>query len=305
MEIETTNEIKSISPLNEDQLKYLRELLGLKIKQEDLCLFQDMNDLSLFINNLKFADKKKNEIKDKISEEVKKIPNLENVQKLSEDKNKKFSEVVKLNGKTTIYHTAEKDELSQTMHAFYFCDKSKQIFSDKQAAEYRAMHFDTGYELPLSIGFGTKKEEDNISSYSNLKQIDMQNDNIENKNLNKKRKPNNNFNGKQKSSKKQRTEKMNASDDYNNSKNGEGLDVKEEEYCIPKCKYGRKSHGEPMIQCDKCKEWYHTKCLSFTHEQFQKYDVKGKAWFCPKCSKMDIEEKKNLKESLEFKNNFK
>ena len=66
--------------------------------------------------------------------------------------------MVKLNGKTTIYHTAEKDELSQTMHAFYFCDKSKQIFSDKQTAEYKAMHFDT--ELPYTIGFGGKKEED-------------------------------------------------------------------------------------------------------------------------------------------------
>ena len=90
-----------------------------------------MNDLSLFINTLKFADKKKNEIKEKISEDIKKIQNKETFQKLSEDKNRKFSDVVKLNGKTTIYHTAEKDELSQTMHAFYFCDKSKQIFSDK------------------------------------------------------------------------------------------------------------------------------------------------------------------------------
>ena len=44
---------------------------------------------------------------------------------------------------------------------------------------------------------------------------------------------------------------------------------------------------------DKCKEWYHTKCLSFTNEQFQKYNGKGKIWFCPDCSKMDIEDKKN------------
>ena len=292
MEIEAPNESKN-TEIEDEQLKYLREILGLKIKGEDLNLFQDMNDLSLFINTLKFADKKKNEIKEKISEDIKKIQNKETFQKLSEDKNRKFSDVVKLNGKTTIYHTAEKDELSQTMHAFYFCDKSKQIFSDKQTAEYKAMHFDT--ELPYTIGFGGKKEEDNLSSYSNLKQVDFQNDNADNKSkLNKKRKPNNSLNGKQKTSKKQKTEKTNISDDYINTKNGEGMEAQETEYCIPKCKYGRKSKGQPMIQCDKCKEWYHTKCLSFTHEQFQKYDGKGKIWYCPDCSKMDIEDKKNI-----------
>ena len=295
MEIENTNEPKSTSPeIQEDQLKYIRELLGIKTKQEEINLFQDMNDLSLVINSLKFSDKKKNEIKDKISDEIKRIQNKENIPQLLEDKYKKFSDIVKLNGKTTIYHTAEKDELSQTMHAFYFCDKSKQIFSDKQAAEYKAMHFDTGYELPLPMNFGGKKEEDNISSYSNFKQMDIQNDNVDNKSkLNKKRKPNNNFNSKQKSSKKPKEEKMNISDDYH-SKNGEGVEVQDADYCIPKCKYGRKSKGQPMIQCDKCKEWYHTKCLSFTHEQFQKYNGKGKIWYCPNCSKMDIEDKKNI-----------
>ena len=47
-----------------------------------------------------------------------------------------------------------------------------------------------------------------------------------------------------------------------------------------------------MIQCDRCKKWYHTKCLSFTNEQFHKYDGKGKIWFCPSCSKIEGEDKK-------------
>ena len=76
----------------------------------------------------------------------KSLKNEESFLKLSEDKNKKFSDVVKIKAKTIIFHTAENDELSQTMNAFYFCDKSKQVLSDKQAAEYKAMH--TEYDIP-------------------------------------------------------------------------------------------------------------------------------------------------------------
>ena len=144
MEIEPSNaptkeQKTNIKIETDEQLKYLNQLLGLKIIEEDLNLFKDLGEISLLINSIKFTDKKKNEVKDSISEEIKNIQNKENFQKLNEEKNKKFSDLVKLNGKTIVYHTAEKDELSETMHAFYFCDKSKQIFSDKQAAEYRAM----------------------------------------------------------------------------------------------------------------------------------------------------------------------
>lgn len=291
MEIETTN--TPLKPENadiemqdgqEDKSKYISQLLGIKLNKEDLNLFQNTEDLILFINSIKFTDKKKNEIKEKISEDINTLQNTESFQKLSEDKNKKFSDTVKLKSKTIMYHTAENDELSETMHAFYFCDKSRQIFSDKQTAEYKAIHFDPGYEYTLNLNFGFGlKEDDNISSYSNLKNVNNQKEENKSK-LNKKR-------NKPKQNKKQSQEKMNNSDDYNNSKNEMMAGAQEEEYCIQNCKYSRKSKGQPMIMCDKCTRWYHTKCLSFTNEQFQKYNVKGKIWYCPICSKMDIEDK--------------
>lgn len=299
MEVETeekpsNNENLTQKPQDDnlDQLNYLSQVLGIKIKPEELNLFQDMNNLIQLINNIKFNDKKKNEVKDTITEDIRSLQNKESLQKLVEEKSKKFSDVVKHNGKITVYHTAEKDELSDTMHAFYFCDKSKQIFSDKQAAEYKAMHFDTGYDLPIPRAF--VKEEDNISSYSNLKQSINQNDNIDNESkLKKKRKPSTNF-SKSKSSKKRKPEKNNVSEDYNNNnsnKNNEGLGLQEGEYCIPKCKFGRKSRGESMIGCDKCTNWYHSKCLNISKEELQKLSEKN--WYCQDClSKMDIDDKK-------------
>jgi len=297
MEIEQPEEIKNKNvnsndeEITKEEMKYLTQLLGIQIKPEELQLFKDMNNTNNLINSIKFSDKKKNEIRDSISNEIKNIQNKESLEKMSEEKTKKFSEIMKLNGKTTVYHTAEKDELSETMHAFYFCDKTKQIFSDKQAAEYKAMHFDTTYEIPLHKGFGLR-DDDNLSSYSNLKSMNNQADNFYNdtKLTKKKRKLSNN---KTKSNKKRIKEKISISDEYNNnSKNGEGMANQEAEYCIPKCKYGRKSRNQPMIMCDKCREWYHTKCLSFTNEQFQKYNGKGKTWYCPKCNKMDIDDNK-------------
>ena len=288
MEIEEPNDIlkPDIQEDSKNQINYINQLLGIKINQEDLKLFKDLEDLSLFINTIKFTDKKKNEIKDKISEEIKAIENKESLQKLSEDKNKKFTDNLKLKAKTIFFHTAENDELSETMHAFYFCDKSKQIFSDKQEAEFKTMNFDpgyTGYDLPLPFGLG-KKEEDNLSIFSNSKTTNVQKD-MDNKiKLNKKR-------NKPKPNKKQSQEKMNASEDYNNSKNENGIGTQEGEYCISTCKYSGKSKGQPMIECDKCSKWYHTRCLGFTNEKFQKYNGKGKTWYCPSCYKMDIEDK--------------
>ena len=290
MEIETThvpmnpgNDDIEMQDDQEDKSKYLSQLLGIKLNKEDLNLFQNKEELILLLNSIKFTDKKKNEIKEKISEEINNLQDTESFQKLSEDRNRKFSEIVKLKSKTIMYHTAENDELSDTMHAFYFCDKSKQIFSDKQTAEYKAIHFDPVYEYPLNLNIFGIKDEDNISSYSNLKNTNNQKEENKNSKLNKKR-------NKSKSGKKQSQEKMNNSDDYNNSKNEIVAGTQEEEYCIQNCKYSRKSKGQPMIMCDKCNRWYHTKCLSFTNEQFQKYTGKGKEWFCPIC-KMDVEDK--------------
>ena len=291
MEIETADIKKEVSKENIEKKKYLSQLLGIKLKTEELNLFQDMNEINTFVNNIKFSDKKKIEIKDEISNEIKSLQNEESLQKLLEEQSKKFSDVMKLNGKTTIYNTAEKDDLSQTMHAFYFCDKSKQILSDKQAAEYKAIHFDTGYEFPLVGAFGMN-EEDNISSNSNIKIHNNIKDNIDNdRKLKKKRKLSNNFSNKSKQCKRKKPDKINQSEDYNNSKNIEKDEDKD--YCIQKCKYGRKSENLPMIECDKCKKWYHFKCLNFSYEQSQKC-CKGKIWFCPFCSKMDIEDKKYL-----------
>ena len=281
MEIEPSNQY---SEYHENQLKKISRILGIKFKKEELNLFQDMDDLNQFINSIKFTDKKKNEIKEKISEEIKSLKNEESFLKLSEDRNKKFSDYFKIKSKTIIYHTAENDELSKTMNAFYFCDKSKQVLSDKQAAEYNAMH--TEYDIPLTFGFGAVKEEDNLSSYSNVnfKAPSAQKDSDNKIKLNKKR-------NKPKTNKKQNAEKANATEEYN-IKNGNWNAISKQEgegdYCFPNCQFERESRGQSMIECDKCKGWYHSECLNFSYEQIQKY--KDKEWYCPYCKKMDIED---------------
>ena len=77
-------------------------------------------------------------------------------------------------------------------------------------------------------------------------------------------------------------------------------DFHEAEYCIPNCKYARKSRNQPMIECDNCRNWYHTKCLEFTDESFKKYAGNGKEWYCPKCKEEDNESNKNSEEGMVF-----
>ena len=264
-------------------IKYLSQILGTKITQDELSFFSNIDDLSSFINSIKFPDKKKNEAKDSLIEDLKFLKSEETLQKYKEEKSKKFSEYVKLNGKTTVYLTAEKDELSPTMHAFYFCDKSKQILSDKDAAEFKNMNFDPVYPRPF-----LKENEDN-SSYNSIFNENQAHPHI--KNLSRKRKGSNSLNN-QKSGKKKKIEK-NRTENVNSNKNGD--DLQDIDYCIPKCIYGGKSKGLEMIQCDKCENWYHTKCLGIAPEEVQK--IGENVWFCPKCEKSDVESKKDSEDA--------
>ena len=50
-----------------------------------------------------------------------------------------------------------------------------------------------------------------------------------------------------------------------------------------------------MIQCDKCENWYHTKCLGIAPEEVQK--IGENVWFCPKCEKSDVESKKDSEDA--------
>ena len=264
-------------------IQYLSQILGIKITQDELSFFNNIEDLTSFINSIKFTEKKKNETKDSLIEDLKFLKSEETLQKHKEEKSKKFSEYVKLNGKTTVYLTAEKDELSPTMHAFYFCDKSKQILSDKDAAEFKNMNFDPVYPRPF-----LKENEDN-SSYNSIFNENQAHPHI--KNLSRKRKGSNSLNN-QKSGKKKKIEK-NRTENVNSNKNGD--DLQDMDYCIPKCIYGGKSKGLEMIQCDKCENWYHTKCLGIAPEEVQK--IGENVWFCPKCEKSDVESKKDSEDA--------
>ena len=287
---QNTQESQNPGAIPNLNIQYLSQILGIKITQDELSFFSNIDDLSSFINSIKFPDKKKNEAKDSLIEDLKFLKSEETLQKYKEEKNKKFSEYVKLNGKTTVYLTAEKDELSPTMHAFYFCDKSKQILSDKDAAEFKNMNFDPVYPRPF-----LKDNEDN-SSYNSLFIESQTHSHI--KNLNRKRKLSNSLNN-QKSSKKKKIEKNNAeyinNNNNNNNNNKNGDDLQDIDYCIPKCKYGRKSRGLEMILCDKCENWYHTKCLEISPETVKK--IGENVWFCPKCEKSDAESKKDSEEA--------
>ena len=49
-------------------------------------------------------------------------------------------------------------------------------------------------------------------------------------------------------------------------------------YC--KCRLPDQQDGSEMVQCDKCQEWYHAKCLDFKPQQIIDDDDE---WFCDDC----------------------
>ena len=279
-----TSNSSSLQNLTDTQLKYLSQILGIKISHDEISLFANIEDLASFINSIKFPDKKKNETRDYLIEILHSFNSEESSKKISEEKSKNFNDCVKKNGKTIIYTTAEEDELSPTMKAFYFCDKSKQILSDKDSGEFKK-NFESAYPNP----FMKDINEDN-SSYNSgfIEKAPVHN---VTKVLSKKRKISSNINN-PKSNKKKKVEK--TKEESNNSINDD--DLQESEYCIPECKYGRKSRNQAMIQCDNCSSWYHKNCLDISDEYFQKYNGNGKAWFCHRCEESSLDSKKNSEE---------
>ena len=274
-----TQSPSSLQSLTDSQLQYLSQILGIKINKDEMSFFSSMEDLASFINTIKFQEKKRNETKDYLIEDLKSLKSEESLSKSKEEKSKKFSDLVKSNGKTTTFHTAEKDELSPTMHAFYFCDKSTQILSDKDAAEFKNMTFDPVYARPF-----IKDNEDNSSYNSAL--IDNQT-HTHNKILPRKRKGSNSVNN-QKPIKKKKVEKN--SEEVIKNKNEE--DLQDVDYCILKCKFGRKVGNQNMIMCDNCGTWYHYKCIGLKDEFVQKMDENEK-WYCSDCKDSVMNSKKS------------
>ena len=60
MKIEKIDNKKEFVKENIEQIKYLGQILGIKLKGEDLNLFKDPNELNTFMSNIKFSVKKEN-----------------------------------------------------------------------------------------------------------------------------------------------------------------------------------------------------------------------------------------------------
>jgi hypothetical protein len=82
---------------------------------------------------------------------------------------------VKLNNQTKTYNTVRNDNLSPTMHAFYFCNKSRVILSDKEAAALSSMNIDNNN----GNGNYDDDEENNVMSNSRFKRLSSVNNGLQ------------------------------------------------------------------------------------------------------------------------------
>ena len=253
-------EIDSPPMCQSTKTSFLENMIGLKRRKTF-----PLDELQNIINEIQLKDKKKADITKSLSKTIETITSS-SIQSLKENQESKFFKVLKLENRTRYCNTAEIDEISPTMYAYYFCDKSKQNLSDKEAAAMKAIHIEPNYDIPIEQ---KKNEDDELSTISNPFNSASE--------MRLKKKRNSSFStNNAKSNKKRKVDRSKESDeDMNNEK----------EYCLPTCIIGRKNPNQTMVCCDKCETWFHIKCLNIPDEQFNK--IKETEWFCPNCSKKD------------------
>lgn len=259
---------------------YLESILGLKLPLSPSL--SSPSSLISLLTDIKPKDKRKLDQLHILISQIKDFSSLTSADDAyKESKELTYSKVVKRDNIPLVYHTAEKDEISPTMAAFYFRDKSNANLSDKEAAAMKAIHYEPSYEINIDNGMSNKKNsnvnEDELSMCSNGNN-DMK--------LKKKRKGsfstfNYNGNGNHSNSKNVTKKKRNVngnnkeSDEEMNNENNEN----EKEYCIPTCLLGRNNGNPQMVACDKCNRWFHWKCVGFQEEK------KSQAqWYCSDCT---------------------
>lgn len=259
------------NPENFTQTSYLESQLGLNLETLGCSQFS-YSDLITLISELKFKDKEKekaNVLKILISN-IKSI-STSKLSDLQSNREEKFYQT--LNSIEKRYRTAENDVLSPTMYAYYFCDKSKQHLSDKEAATIKAIHMESNYDIQID-GRKKDKDDDELSSISNPIYA---NSSSKEPKLKKKRK--NSFSVLNSTSgKSNKKKKLNKESDEEKNAHHSNEEI---EYCLATCTVGRKNSTLSMIECDGCKGWFHFKCVGVPEESVK--ELKEDEWYCPNC----------------------
>lgn len=237
---------------------------------------------------IKEHERKNGDILKKYLEDIKFLNN-DNSEIYKQNREKTFYSYLKLDNKTRGFNTVINDNLTPTMHAYYFCDKSRQILTDKEAAAIKAINIDNNFDMD-DDKTNNNKRRNNLLNSANKEDCEMdsnesssennQNNKLNTPKLKKKRKYSIKMN---KRIHKKMKYKNNNDDCYFNPGNNMGDDEEEDkEYCIHNCLSGRKyQKGNDMIGCDGCENWYHPKCINMTDEEFQK-NTKIE-WHCFNC----------------------
>lgn len=71
----------------------------------------------------------------------------DNIEIYRQNKEKTLYSNLKLDNKTRYSNPVLNDNLTPTIHAFYFCDKSRQVLSDKEAAALKVMNLENNFEM--------------------------------------------------------------------------------------------------------------------------------------------------------------